>query len=187
MTTVFDKDGNAVPCTAIFVLPNKVISTRKINQKTQAIIGYGPVLKKPVKSLAGQFKQSGQAFSFIGSGYFESKAGDTISAADFKNDQKVKISGTSKGKGFAGVIKRHGFSRGPESHGSDHHRATGAIGSAYPQRTFPGTRGPGHLGNKKISLGKRQIIGINSPENIIQIKGALPGPNRSYLRVESHD
>lgn len=102
----------------------------------------------------------------------------------FSIGQKVIISGLSKGKGFAGVIKRHGFSRGPETHGSDHHRAPGSIGSAFPQRVFPGKKLPGRMGRGRVTLKNRPIVAINEKELLISLKGALPGPNKSRVIIE---
>lgn len=102
-------------------------------------------------------------------------------------EKPVRLFGISKGKGFSGVIKRHGFSRGPETHGSDHHRHPGSIGSGFPERVFPGKKMPGRMGNQKTTLKKRPIIAIEAEKNIIAIKGSVPGPNKTKITIEIGD
>lgn len=105
-------------------------------------------------------------------------------------ENPVRLFGISKGKGFSGVIKRHHFSRGPETHGSDHHRHPGSIGSGFPQRVFPGKKMPGRMGNQKTTLKNRPIIAIEPldklgvKENVIAIKGSVPGPNKTKITIE---
>lgn len=99
-------------------------------------------------------------------------------------EMPVRLFATGKGKGFQGVIKRHGFSRGPETHGSDHHRSPGSIGSGYPQRVFPGKKLPGRMGSKTVTLKNRPLIAIDTEKEIIAIKGSIPGPRKAKITIE---
>ncbi|HLC38647.1 MAG TPA: 50S ribosomal protein L3 [Patescibacteria group bacterium] len=107
--------------------------------------------------------------------------GQEIKADIFQTGDKVNVQGVSKGKGFAGVIKRHGFSRGPETHGSHHHRRPGSIGSMFPQHVVKGKKMPGHMGSDNITIKKAVIIDVQADKNIILIKGAVPGAAKSNL------
>ena len=111
------------------------------------------------------------------------EVGKELTVDLFKDITHVHVSGISKGKGFAGVIKRHGFSRGPETHGSDHHRAPGSIGSMYPQHTLKGRRLPGHMGNERITVQNLKVISIDSKQGLLMVKGAVPGANGTVLEI----
>jgi large subunit ribosomal protein L3 len=111
------------------------------------------------------------------------KIGTSLTVANFIVGDNVVISGTSKGKGFSGGIKRHGWSRGPMSHGSKHHRAPGSIGSGYPQRVVPGKRLPGHKGSEVVTIKGNKIMAINEKDNTMAISGAIPGPNKSFVFI----
>ena len=110
--------------------------------------------------------------------------GQEIKADIFKPGDVVNIIGTSKGKGFAGVIKRHSFHRGPETHGSNHHRKPGSIGSMFPQKVIKGKKMPGHMGYEKTTIKKTKILKIDPQNNIIAVKGSVPGPAKSLLKVK---
>ena len=114
----------------------------------------------------------------------ELKAGDRILASEFKPKQKVDVVGASKGKGFQGVIKRHGFAGGPDTHGSMTHRVPGSIGqSSYPSRVLRGTRMGGQTGNKQITTVGLEIVRVLEDDNVILVRGAVPGANGSYVVV----
>lgn len=185
MTVTYDENGRALPITVILAGPNTVLSTQDSSGTKFALIGYGKPSKNLKKSVAGQFKTQ-QTMQKIGSCDADDlKPGDKIDVSNFKIGDKVDITGQSKGKGFTGVIRRYGFSRGPMTHGSDHQRSTGAIGSAYPQRVFAGHRMHGHLGATRITLKKQEIIGIDKENNLFQIKGSIPGANKSFVRISN--
>ena len=112
------------------------------------------------------------------------KVGDEIKVDAFTEGDTVRVTGTSKGKGFAGVIKRHNFSRGPMSHGSHHHRKPGSIGSAYPQHVFRGTKLPGRMGGVKVTTKGLKVMSIDVETNMIAIKGSIPGPNKSLVFIK---
>jgi large subunit ribosomal protein L3 len=102
----------------------------------------------------------------------------------FEKGQRVKISGVSKGKGFQGTIKRHNFSRGPETHGSHNVRAPGSIGaSATPSRVFKGIRGPGQMGNKRVTQGSLEVVDVRSEENLLLVRGSVPGAKGSVVEI----
>jgi large subunit ribosomal protein L3 len=109
-----------------------------------------------------------------------------VTVAAFEAGQKVKISGTSKGKGFQGTVKRHRFSRGPVTHGSHNVRAPGSIGAAaYPARVFKGLRGPGQMGNKRVTQRGLTIVEVDAENNLLLVRGAVPGPKNSVVEVRT--
>src|ERR671921_167819 len=112
--------------------------------------------------------------------------GDTVTVEAFEPGQKVKISGTSKGKGFQGTIKRHNFASGPKSHGSHNVRAPGSIGaSAWPARVFKGIKGAGQMGNKRVTQKGLQIVRLDPAQNLMLVRGSVPGPRNGYVEVRS--
>jgi large subunit ribosomal protein L3 len=116
----------------------------------------------------------------------ELQVGDTVTADAFSAGDEVKVSGTSKGKGFQGTVRRHGFSRGPVSHGSHNIRAPGSIGaSATPSRVFKGLRGAGQMGNKRVTQRGLTIVSVDAARNLLLVRGAVPGPRGGVLEVRS--
>ncbi len=115
----------------------------------------------------------------------EVKAGDEVKATIFSEQQYVDVVGTSKGKGFQGVVKRHGFRGGRATHGSMFHRAPGSIGaSAFPSRVFPGMRAGGRMGGERVTAKNLQVIKVDAEQNLIYLRGAVPGPKRGYLAIK---
>jgi large subunit ribosomal protein L3 len=116
----------------------------------------------------------------------ELQVGDTVTVEAFEVGQKVKIAGTSKGKGFQGTIKRHGFSSGPKSHGSHNVRAPGSIGaSAWPARVMKGIRGPGQMGNERVTQKGLTIVRIDADQNLLLVRGSVPGSRNGYVEVRT--
>ncbi len=116
----------------------------------------------------------------------ELQVGETVTVEAFEPGQKVKVSGTSKGKGFQGTIKRHNFASGPKSHGSHNVRAPGSIGaSATPSRVFKGIRGPGQMGNKRVTQKGLEVVEIIPGENLLLLRGAVPGPRGGTVEVRT--
>jgi large subunit ribosomal protein L3 len=116
----------------------------------------------------------------------ELTVGETVTVAAFEAGQKVKVSGVSKGKGFQGTVKRHNFSRGPVTHGSHNVRAPGSIGAAaYPARVFKGLRGPGQMGNKRVTQRGLEIVRVDAGNNLLMIRGAVPGPRNGVVEVRT--
>lgn len=180
MTRVFDETGRNVPVTAILAGPC-VVTQRKTVEKdgyNAVQIGFG-TKRHPSKPQVGHTKgldatpQTLCEFRTLNPDDYT--VGQVIDVSVFAIGNQVKITGTSKGKGFQGVIKRHNFSRGPETHGSDHHRRPGSIGSMNPQHVFKDQKMPGHMGNEQISVRKVKVVDIIADKNIILVKGPVPG------------
>lgn len=192
MTQVFRPDGQVVPVTLVKAGPCVVVQ-----RKTPAKDGYDAVqlgFMEYVKSTrinkpeSGHLKKAGaEGVRFLkelrlSPGSTDLKAGDRVLASDFKPTEKLDVIGVSKGRGFASVIKRHNFRGGPGGHGSMFGRAPGSIGgSSFPSRVFPGMRMAGHMGTDQVTVRNLEIVQIDADENVIAIKGAVPGPNGSYV------
>jgi large subunit ribosomal protein L3 len=184
MTQIFDKSGNVVPVTVIRIGPCVITQIKTLlNDGYNAIqIGYGNLKSKSLKQAQlGHLKKLNlpplkylQEYKVDNIKNFD--LGQLITINLFKLEKFVNISSISSGKGFAGTHKRHNFTLGPRTHGSKNHRAPGSIGmGTTPGRVFPGKRMPGQLGNKQITIQKLEIIQINLDENILVIKGSVPG------------
>ncbi|MDX2269406.1 MAG: 50S ribosomal protein L3 [Bryobacter sp.] len=194
MTQIFRADGQVVPVTLVKAGPCVVTQ-----RKTPASDGYDAIqlglmeYVKPArinKPATGHLKKADangvkylQEFR-LGQGNGDFKAGDKITADDFKPKEIVDVIGTSKGRGFAGIVKRHGFRGGPESHGSMFHRAPGSIGaSSFPSRVFPGMKMAGRMGTAQVTVRNLEIVDVDIEDNVIMVKGAVPGPNGSYVTI----
>jgi len=192
MTQVFAEDGAAVGVTAVEVEPSVVIQvkTKERDGYDAVQLGYGRIKQKNVpKPLQGHFKKANKGnfrvlkeFAVAG-GSFE--VGQEITAEIFKPGDFVDVQGTSKGKGFAGVVKRHGFRGGRATHGSMFHRAPGSIGaSADPSRVFKGTRMGGHMGNVTRTVQNLQVWQIRPEMNLLLLKGSVPGAKNGFLFIK---
>jgi len=184
MTRLIEDDGRVIPMTVVKCEPCKVvqIKTTKKDGYPALVLGFSE-LKKPTKT-----KKYKRLKEFrVEEGNLENyKVGNDISLEDFAEIERVTISGTSKGKGFQGVIKRHNFSRGPESHGSHHHREPGSIGAcAKPGRVAKGKKLPGRMGGAKVTVKNVRIAYINTKEHLIGLKGAVPGPNGGIVVIKA--
>ena len=116
----------------------------------------------------------------------ELQVGETVTVEAFEEGAKVKISGVSKGKGFQGTVKRHNFSRGPVTHGSHNVRAPGSIGAAaYPARVFKGLRGPGQMGNKRVTQKGLEVVRVDAGKNLLMVRGSVPGPRNGVVEVRT--
>lgn len=192
MTQVFRPDGQVVPVTLLKAGPCVVVQ-----RKTPATDGYDAVqlglveyAKKQNKPMAGHLKKASadgvkvlKEFK-LRHGAGDPKLGDRVLVDQFKPNDKVDITGVSKGRGFAGVVKRHNFGGGEGSHGSMFHRAPGSIGaSSYPSRVFPGTRMAGQMGSAQVTVRNLEVIEVDTEDNVLMVKGAVPGPNGSYVVV----
>ena len=195
MTQVFRPDGQVVPVTVLKAGPCVVTQ-----RKTPATDGYDAVqlglmeyVKKSrvLKPQAGHLKKSGaEGVKFqrefrLGEGADGGlKPGDRVLAEEFKPAEKVDVIGLSKGRGFTGVVKRHHFRGGDATHGSMFHRAPGSIGgSSFPSRVFPGMRMAGRMGNQRVTVRNLEIVEVDAEDNVILVKGAVPGPNGGYVVV----
>ena len=193
MTQIYVEDGTAIPVTVIQAGPCLVVQRKTADRDGYEAIQVGLVEDKPAKvnkPEGGHFKKAGVApvrlieeFE-ISAGDDEVKAGDEIKATIFEEREWVDVVGTSKGKGFQGVMKRHGFRGGRASHGSMFHRAPGSIGSsAYPSRVYPGMRMAGRMGGERVTVKNLQIIKVDAERNLIYVRGAVPGPKSGYLAI----
>jgi large subunit ribosomal protein L3 len=194
MSQVFRPDGQAVPVTLLKAGPCMVVQ-----RKTPTTDGYDAVqlglveFIKPTrinKPTAGRLKKAGvDGAKFMREfdlrpGDDDFKAGDQVLVEQFKPKDKVDVIGISKGRGFAGVVKRHHFRGGEGTHGSMFHRAPGSIGaSSFPSRVLPGMRMGGHMGNAKVTVKNLEIIDVDTEDNVLIVKGAVPGPNGGYVVV----
>jgi len=195
MTQVFRDDGRIVPVTALQAGPCVVVSRKTSEKDGYEALQVGLVEfineKRVNLPMRGHFAKSNVApcrflreLLLEGSEEEEWKTGDRILAGDFSVAERVDVIGTSKGRGFAGTIKRHNFRRGPESHGSMSHRAPGSIGqSSYPSRVIKGMRMPGQMGKQRVTVKNLEIIEVQADENVLLVKGAVPGPNGGYIIV----
>jgi large subunit ribosomal protein L3 len=193
MTQIYAEDGTVVPVTVIKAGPCLVVQRKTVETDGYEAIQIGLVEERPAKKVsqprAGHFKKAGVApvrrvAELKVTGDDEAKAGDEIKASIFAEKEWVDVIGTSKGKGFQGVVKRHGFAGGRATHGSMFHRAPGSIGSsAYPSRVFPGMRAGGRMGGERITVKNLQIVKVDAEQNLIYVRGAVPGPNSGYLTI----
>ena len=192
ITQIFSRDGQMVPVTVIQAGPCCVVQKKTPEKDGYSAlqIGFGDKkLKKTAKPIQGHCKAAGgRAFAILQELRMDNidayQVGQDITLAIFKVGDTVKVSGTSKGKGFAGVMKRHNFKGGAESHGSMFHRAPGSIGaSADPSRVVKGMRGPGHMGAQKVTMKNLEIIEIREKENLLLLKGSVPGARNSLVTL----
>lgn len=196
MTQIYADDGTVIPVTVIQAGPCLVVQRKTVEQDGYEAVQIGLVEERPAKKvgrpLEGHFKKAGVAptrhvveFRF-GEGDAENEAnpGDSFNVTIFAEKDYVDVIGTSKGKGYQGVMKRHGFAGGRGSHGSMFHRAPGSIGSsAYPSRVFPGMRAAGRMGGKRITTKNLQVVKVDPEQNLLYIRGAVPGPKSGYLQI----
>lgn len=194
MSQVFRPDGQAVPVTLLKAGPCMVVQ-----RKTPAVDGYDAVqlglvefvkAKRLNKPVTGHLKKAGvEGAKFLRefpleSGDGDFKPGEQVLVDQFKPRDKVDVIGISKGRGFAGVVKRHHFGGGEGSHGSMFHRAPGSIGaSSYPSRVMPGMRMGGHMGHDRVTVRNLEVIEVDTEDNVLIVKGAVPGPNGGYVVV----
>lgn len=195
MTQIFAPDGTVTPVTVIKAGPCVVVQ-----RKTSSTDGYEAVQlglveerapKKVNKPMKGHFEKAGipptkilREFRLqdITEGI---NVGDKVLVDQFSENDIVDVVGTSKGRGFAGFVKRHGFAGGRASHGSMFHRAPGSIGaSAYPSRVIKGTRMAGHMGVQRTTIKNLLVMKVNTEENLLLVRGAVPGPNGAYLLIK---
>ncbi len=192
MTRVFDEAGNVVPVTVIHTEPNVVVQ-RKTAEKDgyEAIqIGMDKRKRSRVNSpMTGHFGAAGvEPVRWLRELHceadLEASAGDEIRVEDtFEAGQTVKITGTSKGKGFAGAMKRHGFIGGPATHGSKVHRQPMSSGATDPARVIKGTKKPGHMGSVRNSVMGLKVVQVDANRNLLLVKGAVPGANGGLLII----
>ena len=199
MTQLFAEDGTVTPVTVIKAGPCVVIQTKSAaGRDGYNAVQLGFVEDKPVrlknvsKPLRGHFEKTGGGTpptrvlrEFRQVGEPDAAIGDQIKVDVFADGDKIDVVGKSKGRGFAGTIKRHNFKRGPESHGSMNVRAPGSIGqSAYPSRVIKGTRSSGHMGDERVTVQNLTVARVDVENNLLMVRGAVPGPNGGLVIVK---
>lgn len=193
MTEVFTTDGKLIPVTVIEVEDNVVSQIKTKETDGYEAIQLATVEKKESRSNKpemGHLKKANttpkrflkEIRGVDVSGY---ALGDVLKADVFAAGEMVDVTGTSKGKGFQGVIKRYNQSRGPMSHGSQYHRGVGSMGTMLPMRVLPGKKLPGHMGNEQVTIQNLEVIKVDLENNVILIKGSVPGPKNSLLLVKT--
>ncbi|GIW48912.1 MAG: ribosomal protein [Caloramator sp.] len=192
MTQIFDENGRVIPVTVIkagpcFVVQKKTVDTDGYNSIQ---VGFEEIREKLVnKPMKGHFEKANlKPLRFVKEFRLEDvsayEVGSEIKADVFAAGDKVDVTGTSKGKGFQGVIKRWNANRGPMSHGSKYHRAVGSMGaSSDPSRTFKGKKMPGHMGARKSTMLNLQVVKVDAERNLILVKGAVPGPKKGLVII----
>lgn len=197
MTQLFDENDRVVPVTVIVAEPNKVcqVKTAATDGYEAVQLGFGAVKQyksgeyKINKPMAGHFaKQGTEPTRYLREVRVENageyKVGDLQTVEAFADVKKVDVTGTSKGKGFAGVMKRYGFAGGPGGHGAHFHRAPGSVGMcATPSRVLKGMRLPGHMGCDTVTVKNLTVMRVDEEQNLILVKGAIPGGKNGIVRV----
>ena len=194
MTQIFDEKGKVIPVTAIEAGPCVVAQVKNVETDGYEAIqlGFGEVKESKVnRPIKGHFAKSKltpkkHLREFRADSVEGVKVGDELKADTFAAGDKVDIQGISKGKGFQGVIKRHGQSRGPMGHGSMYHRRPGSMGpTSTPGRVFKGKKLPGHMGRNTITIQNLEVVKVDLVKNVILVKGSVPGANGSILKIKS--
>ncbi len=193
MTSIYDENGKNIPCTVIEAGPCVVtqVRTKEVDGYEALQLGFDDkAVKQSNKALNGHFKKAGttakrRVVEFQG---FEQdlKLGDQITVDHFEEGEFVDVSGTSKGKGFQGVVKRHGFAGSEQTHGQQSmNRAPGSVGAAsYPARIFKGMRMGGHMGSVTVTVQNLRVLKVVKDKNLLVVKGAVPGHNNSYVIIK---
>ena len=192
MTQIFAEDDTVLPVTVIQADPNTIcqVKTADTDGYEAVQLGFGAIKEKKVnKPMAGHFKKQGvkpvrHLRELRVDAAAEYKVGDEVTISNFAEAKKVDVTGTSKGKGFAGVMKRYNFGGGPGGHGSHFHRAPGSVGQcATPSRVFKGLKLPGHMGCATVTTRNLSVVRIDEEQNLILVKGAVPGGKNAVVRI----
>ena len=194
MTQIFDEKGNVIPVTVIEAGPCVVaqVKTVETDGYNAVQLGFGDIKDKHInKPEAGHFAKAKLANKkhlreFRVDSIEGIKVGDELKADVFEAGEKIDVQGTSKGKGFQGVIKRHGQHRGPMGHGSMYHRRPGSMGStSTPGRVFKGKKLPGHMGVQTVTIQNLDVVRVDMDKNVLLVKGSVPGPKGAILKIKA--
>ncbi len=193
MTQLFAADGTVSPATVLQAGPCVVVQTKSVGQDGYEAVQLGFVEKRPTKEnkpTTGHFKKAGvpptrvRREVKVKAGSDPLKAGDQVSVSVFAEGERVDVIGTSRGKGFQGVVKRHHFKGGRASHGSMFHRAPGSIGaSSFPSRVVKGMRMGGHMGSARVTVRNLKVLKVDAENNLLLVEGAVPGGPNSYVTI----
>ncbi len=193
MTQVFDEEGNIIPVTVLKVGPCAVVQIKTEERDGYRAVQLAYIEEKPPRKVnkptRGHYSKAGVApqrlLREFKLGEGEVKEGDTLTVDIFEGVERVDVTGTSKGRGFQGVMKRHGYAGGPAAHGSKFHRAPGSVGSTtFPGRVLKGKGMPGHMGNERVTVIGLRVVDIDKDNNLMLVRGAVPGPNGGYVLVK---
>jgi large subunit ribosomal protein L3 len=191
MTQIFTDDGRVVPVTVIEAGPCCVVQVKTFEREGYegVKIGFSEItkVKRVNKPMSGVFKKAGvkpyKVLREIRKGNL--KVGEFVTVGIFSKGDKVKVSGVSKGKGFQGVMKRHNYAGGPDSHGSMFNRAPGSIGaSSYPSRVWKGKGLPGHMGSERVTVRNLKVADVKPDQNLLLVEGAVPGANGTIVEIK---
>ena len=193
MTQIFDADGKVIPVTVIEAGPCNVIQrkTTETDGYEAVQLGFGEVKEKHVnKAIKGHFAKSGVAVKKVLKEFrldeITLNVGDEVKADVFSEGECVDVTGISKGKGYAGTVKRWGTHRGPMTHGSGYHRGPGSMGAcSSPSRVFKGKKLAGHLGCEKVTVQNLDVVKVDMDRNLILVKGAIPGPKGGIVTIKN--
>ena len=193
MTQVFTKDGKLIPVTVIEVEPNVVTQIKTVENDGYEAIQLGFDTKREKlsnKAEKGHLAKANTApkrflKEIRGVDVSKYQLGQELDCQVFEEGEMVDVSGISKGKGFQGVIKRYNQSRGPMGHGSQYHRGVGSLGTMRPMRVFKGKKLPGHMGHVSVTMQNLEVVAVMKDENVILIKGNVPGPKKSLVIIKS--
>lgn len=193
MTQVFTTSGKLIPVTVVEVEPNVVTQIKTIENDGYEAIQLGfdtkreKLATKPELGHTNKAETTPKRFlkEIRGVNIEDYKLGQEVKVDIFKEGEVVDVTGTTKGKGFQGVIKRHNQSRGPMSHGSHYHRGPGSMGTMLPMRVFKGKKLPGHMGTLTVTIQNLEVVKVDLEDNVILIKGNIPGPKRGLVIIKS--
>jgi large subunit ribosomal protein L3 len=193
MTQIFNEDGVLTPVTVLQAGPCVVTQVKTVENDGYSAVQVGFVDKREKlvnKPLKGMFDKAGVAYKrFVREFRFENaeeySVKDEIKVDVFAAGDKIDVTAISKGKGFQGAIKRHGQSRGPMAHGSKYHRHAGSNGACSdPSKVFKGKRMPGHMGSKQITIQNLEVVRVDTENNLLLVKGAVPGPKKALVTIK---
>lgn len=192
MTQVFTKDGKRVPVTVLKVGPCIILQKKTIETDGYNALQLG-FDEKPAnrvnKPMLGHVRKAGKGafreiFEFRVDDVADYTVGDALDLSEFAEGEKITVTGTSKGRGFQGVMKRHGFAGGRETHGGMARRAPGSIGQcAYPGKVFKGHRMAGHMGNRRVTIKNLEVVEVDQQNNLLLVRGAVPGANNNTVLI----
>ena len=193
MTQVFTKSGKLIPVTVVEVEPNVITQIKTVEKDRYNAIQLAAVTVREKVSNKAKIGHTNKANTapkrFLkeirGVNVEEYTLGQVIDASIFKEGEIVDVSGTSKGKGFQGVIKRYNQSRGPMGHGSQYHRGVGSLGTMLPMHVLKGKKLPGHMGNVASTIQNLEVVAVDLENNVILIKGNVPGPKKSLVMIKT--
>ena len=193
MTQVFAKNGKLIPVTVVEVEPNVVTQIKTVETDGYEAIQLGfdtkreKLSNKAEKGHVSKANTAPKRFlkEIRGVDVSKYELGQELDCQVFEEGEMVDVSGISKGKGFQGVIKRYNQSRGPMGHGSQYHRGVGSLGTMRPMRVLKGKKLPGHMGNVTVTMQNLEVVAVNKEENVILIKGNVPGPKKSLVIIKS--